>query len=54
MQAAIPHLTCTAMPGNEPCRGGCSGYKTRSTCPPLIVIAVLAAHQTEADSVDSM
>lgn len=31
----------------KPCTGSCSGYDTRSNCPPLIVLAV-AAVQTVA------
>ena len=27
---------------NQPCAGKCAGYGTRSNCPPLIVLAVLA------------
>jgi hypothetical protein len=30
-----PQKPCT-------CQGACTGYKTQSTCPPLIVLAVLA------------
>lgn len=30
------------------CNGSCSGYATRSDCPPLIVLAVAALAQTQS------
>ncbi len=35
---------------NEPCRGDCSGYGTRCSCPPLIVLAMHSQRQSQADS----
>jgi hypothetical protein len=29
---------------SHPCRSDCSGYGTRSSCPPLIVLAMQAEH----------
>lgn len=34
---------------NEPCRGDCSGYGTRCSCPPLIVLAMHTHRQSEIE-----
>jgi predicted metal-binding protein len=35
-------ITNVCPDSNLPCLGKCAGYGTSSTCPPLIVLAVLA------------
>ena len=35
---------------SKPCTGACTGYATSSSCPPLIVLAVLAADPAAATS----
>jgi predicted metal-binding protein len=35
------------------CLGPCTGYRTRSNCPPLIVLAVLVVNETAISDVTS-
>lgn len=41
----VPPNPVTACLPHKPCSGVCTGYGTCSTCPPLIVLAVIAASQ---------
>jgi hypothetical protein len=43
----VPHPLIACHP-HKPCTGDCTGYESRSTCPPLIVLAVIAASQAVA------
>ena len=38
----IPTYTRSCIQLNKACTGPCTGYATTCTCPPLIVLAVLA------------
>jgi hypothetical protein len=47
MQSAIVAKPCAAKKSDEPCRDACPGYETRSSCPPLIVIAMFASQASD-------
>jgi hypothetical protein len=43
--------TCSSP--KSPCQGHCPGYGTRSSCPPLIVLAVLSTSPGSQDRDDT-
>jgi len=47
MQSATATNACVAT--NPHCKGSCSGYGTRSICPPLIVLAVLSTQPSRTN-----
>lgn len=48
MQSANTQTACAET--SKYCTGPCSGYGTRTDCPPLIVLAVLSAQSAEPSS----
>jgi hypothetical protein len=48
-----PIETAPVYDAHQPCNGYCSGYGTRSSCPPLIVLAMQSECPSAPHSLDS-
>jgi hypothetical protein len=47
-----PIRAAADVPPNESCRGNCAGYGSRSSCPPLIVLAMHSERSASEQMLD--